>query len=230
MKNFFSFSLLLSFLVSCGDSTSKDNSDKTSSFVIELISNERDSLNLSLLEKTCKEFGLSSSSFYTWKNHLVVFGKIADINGLAEKLTSAFPGQQVKLYNDNFYTFNRATCADTTTAKEWSHTILTANLVEDTLMQKEYLEYHATQFKEWPEVSYGFCNASFQQLLMFKNGRQLMLIISIPKGKSLAELDPKTIENNPRVAEWNSIMRPFQEGIDGTDEGTTWVILEPIVK
>ena len=101
---------------------------------------------------------------------------------------------------------------------------MTANLVADTTLQHQYLEYHRTQFEKWPEISKGFCNANFQQLLVFRNGRQLMLVISIPKGKTLDELNPKTTENNPRVTEWNKIMSKYQEGIEDAPKGTTWVM------
>jgi hypothetical protein len=77
-------------------------------------------------------------------------------------------------------------------------------------------------------VSQEFCNADFQRLLVYKNGRQLMLVISIPKGKTLDELNPKTIENNPRVVEWNKIMSKYQEGIEGTKPGETWVFFEQV--
>jgi hypothetical protein len=106
--------------------------------------------------------------------------------------------------------------------------ILTANLVTGARLQREYLDYHASQFENWPEVSNGFCKADFQQLLLFRNGRQLMLVISIPKGKSLDELNPKTIENNPRGVEWNAIMKKYQEGISGTKPGEVWVFLKPV--
>lgn len=93
-------------------------------------------------------------------------------------------------------------------------------------MQKEYLTYHATQFEKWPEVAKGFCNADFQQLRIFKNGRQLMLVISIPKGVSLDELNPKTTLNNPRVVQWNALMKKYQEGIAGTNPDEVWVFFK----
>lgn len=89
------------------------------------------------------------------------------------------------------------------------------------------MQYHATQYQQWPEVSKGFCNAQFQQLLVYRNGRQLMLVISIPKGASLDALNPKTTENNPRVNDWNKLMAKYQEGIEGTEKGETWVFLKP---
>jgi hypothetical protein len=65
---------------------------------------------------------------------------------------------------------------------------------------------------------------------VFKNGGQLMLIISIPKGASLDKLNPKTTENNPRVNDWNSLMQKYQQGIEGTKPGETWVFLEKVSK
>ncbi|MNR41583.1 L-fucose mutarotase [compost metagenome] len=100
---------------------------------------------------------------------------------------------------------------------------MSTNLVKDKQLQKEYLDHHATQFEKWPEVAKGFCNADFQQLRIFKNGRQLMLVISIPKGASLDELNPRTTLNNPKVDDWNNLMKKYQEGIEGTKPGEVWV-------
>ena len=105
---------------------------------------------------------------------------------------------------------------------------MTANLVDNPVLQHEYMRYHEIQFNEWKEVPQGFCNADFQQVLVFKHDRQLMLVISIPEGKTLDELNPKTEENNPRVKEWNSIMSRFQVRIEDAPEGSTWVIFSEI--
>ena len=55
-----------------------------------------------------------------------------------------------------------------------------------------------------------------------------MLIISIPKGKKLDDLNPKTTENNPRVDEWNSMMKKYQEGIEGSKPDEVWVFFKPM--
>ena len=55
-----------------------------------------------------------------------------------------------------------------------------------------------------------------------------MLVISIPKGKTLDELNPKTVANNTKMVEWNKIMGKYQEGIPGTKKGESWVFLEKI--
>jgi hypothetical protein len=56
----------------------------------------------------------------------------------------------------------------------------------------------------------------------------LILVISIPKGERLDKLNPKTTQNNPRVDDWNKLMSKYQEGIEGTKKGETWVFLRPL--
>lgn len=173
---------------------------------------------------------MDSTAIYQWQNHYVIFSKVQDLGVMQGRIQNNFPEATVKAYHDMFYQYSKAkNCTNKTVAKEWDHILLTANLVADPKLQQEYLDYHATQFEKWPEVSHGFCNADFQQLLIFRNGRQLILVISIPKGESLDKLNPKTAENNPRVNEWNKIMGRYQEGLRGAGEGVKWVFLEKIV-
>jgi len=196
--------------------------------VIEVIGRVGEGISPSRLKSFCKAHHIPTSSIYIWKNHLAIYGQFGKQNRAFQQIKSLFSRAEVKCYKSPFYVFDRKYCPDSTRVKEWTNILLTANLVNDTLLQKEYMQYHATQFQEWPEVSNGFCNADFQQLLVFRNGRQLMLVISIPKGKNLDELNPKTTENNHRVDEWNRRMAKYQEGLSGTAPGEVWVFLQPV--
>ncbi len=172
---------------------------------------------------------MDSAAIYNWQNHYVIFSKVQDLGVMEGRVQNNFPEATVKAYHNMFYEYSKKKhCTDKTTANDWEHIILTANLVNDKKLQHEYLNYHATQFEKWPDVAKGFCNADFQQLLIFKNGRQLVLVISIPKGKTLYELNPKTTENNPKMNEWNKIMGKYQEGIEGTKKGETWVFFKNV--
>ena len=171
---------------------------------------------------------VDKSSVYEWQNHWLIYGELKDLGNLKSKLENLYPRLMLKLYNKPFYNFNRQKYSNMKPAAEWDNIIMTANMVEDTLKQREYLEYHRTQFEKWPEISKGFSHADFQQVLVFRNGRQLMLIISIPKGESLDKLNPKTIENNPRVNTWNQIMKNYQEGIEDAPKGTTWILFKSV--
>ncbi|UFH52689.1 L-rhamnose mutarotase [Spirosoma sp. KNUC1025] len=206
---------------------SKWRINKENPVIVELTAPEGQRINPEQLTKVMVRNKVRPEALYQWQNHYVIFDKVQDVFVLSERLKSAFPTANVKTYYDLFYEFNRNRCSTRPVAGEWKHTILTANLVADTKLQNEYLDYHATQFEKWPEVSDGFCNAQFQQLLLYRNGRQLMLVISVPKGESLDKLNPKTTENNPRVDEWNAQMKKYQEGIPGTKPGEVWVEFKP---
>ena len=176
----------------------------------------------------CSDNKIPMSYVQEWNNRLVIYGAIADPDLLLKDAKLKFKNATATLYKDAFYNFNRATNCGETPVKDWKNIILTANLVKDEKLQNEYLQYHKTQFKEWPEVAQGFCNANFQQLLVFKNERQLMLVISIPKDGNLDELNPKTTENNLKVVQWNELMKKYQEGIPGTKPGEVWVFFNDI--
>lgn len=163
-----------------------------------------------------------------WNNRLIIYANTDQPQQLKDRLAKEYPADQIVLFQKPFYNFNRKYCSDKTVVKKWDNIILSANLVKDPKLQQEYLNYHATQFQKWPEVSQGFCNAGFQQLLVFKTGRQLMLVISIPKGESLDKLNPLTTKNNPRVNDWNNMMKKYQEGIEGTKKGEVWVFFKDI--
>jgi L-rhamnose mutarotase len=196
--------------------------------VVEIIGRGKAPVPTENLLKLCRKYQVPITGVYSWQNHLIAYGKTASIQVLQKNLAAIYAGNEVKFYAAPFYKFDRHYCQDKTTAKQWDNIILTCNLVKDATKQQKYLNYHATQFQQWPEVAQGFCNASFQQLLVFRQGRQLVLVISIPKGASLDELNPKTSLNNPRVDDWNALMKQCQEGLPGTKPGETWVFLKPV--
>ncbi|GAB3010428.1 hypothetical protein GCM10027051_10230 [Niabella terrae] len=196
--------------------------------LIELVFPKKRHSMLAALQRFLADNQLDPSQVYQWKQHYVILGMMADITVLRSRLQKKFPEATVKPYFDCYYRFDRSRCADRSSLELRDHFVLTANLVADPEKQEQYLADHASQFEKWPEVARGFCQAGFQELLCFRNGRQLMLVISVPRGKTLAELDPKTTENNPRVVDWNRRMAQYQEGIEGTRKGETWVFLEKV--
>lgn len=195
---------------------------------IEIFAGVNSNIDREGLRELLSSRKIQNVNTYQWGKHYVVYGKVPDVAVLSDALHNAFREVQVKIYSDPFYEFNRDHCTDKRNAENWDHVLLTANLVKDQKMIDEYLAYHKTQFTKWPEVSEGFCAADFQQLLVYRNGRQLMLVISIPKGESLDKLNPRTTENNPRMVEWNKIMSKYQEGIPGTKPGEVWVFFNEL--
>jgi len=179
-----------------------------------------------LLATELKDFftrqGADSSQVYQWKGYTLL--KTSD--EIAKKLASAwlanYPTIPYKVFNDLFYTFDRSNCAGEK-IKETDFVLLTAQLVEDTAKQEAYYKAHKNQYKEWAEVAAGFCKAGFDEVLVYRNGRQLLLYISFPKGQDFKVIDQLTTKDNPRVVDWNKRMSTYQEGIPGTGKNETWI-------
>ena len=184
-----------------------------------------ESIDTAAVMTTARANGAIKPLLYRWNNHTVLYAKMNQVENLKSVYTKLFPKLKIKAYDKAVYQFSKFENCKCTPASEWEHTLLTCKLVDDPKLQQEYLDYHATQFDKWPEVSRGFCNADFQQLQVFKTDSQLLLIISVPKGKTLTELNPKTTENNPRANDWNELMKKYQTGIEGTKSGEVWVEL-----
>jgi hypothetical protein len=201
------------------------NTATDKSVVLELIFKADNIPGSATLKTFAEENNLRPSDIYSWSNRLVIYTSGLKVESLQQTLKRLNP-TTIKLYDDLIYNFNSKANCGSEPSKEWDNIILSANLVKDKKLQDEYLNYHKTQFEKWPEISKGFCNASFQQLVVYKNDRQLMLIISIPKGESLDKLNPRTTEHNPKVEEWNAIMKKYQEGIAGTKPDEVWVFFK----
>ncbi len=219
------FSILLlcsSLFISCADQSNQEQHK----LIVELVGSVADK---DKIKSIASANGASDVQLYQWNNHLALYTHLNNVEAFKKQINEQFPELKMKVYEKPFYNFSKAErCNNTSVASEWKHILLTANLVENEKYRQEYMEYHRTQFEEWPEIAQGFCNADFQQLLLYRNGRQLMLVISIPADKTLDELNSKTTENNPRVNDWNEIMGKYQEGIEGTKPDEKWVLLEKV--
>lgn len=196
--------------------------------VIELVVTQPDKTTEAQIKKIAAEAGIPEGSLYRWKDHYFIFSVIEKPAAFKTAI-HALQGVTIREYPDYFYAFDRSRCATNDTAGdagEWQHILLTAALVPDTSLQREYMDAHATQFEQWPEVAQGFCRAQFRQLLLYRKDDQLVLVISIPAGKTLDELNPLTTKDNPRVDDWNRQMKKYQTGIPGTDSSEVWVFPE----
>ncbi len=167
--------------------------------------------------------GADVSQLFRWKDYTVLqttdeFGK-----KLAGAWLANYPQVAYKVFNNLFYSFDKSLCGEVSSQSETDYVLLTAELVEDKAKQEAYLLAHQQQYEQWPEVAKGFCQAGFEEVLLYRNDRQLMLYISFPKGKRFEEIDPLTLKDNPRVNEWNKLMGSYQQGIEGTAANETWI-------
>lgn len=187
-----------------------------------------DTTQLETIDSAAIKNALKGDAFYNlvfWKNRAIVYTDSKVVEVISASLMS-IPNTLIETQTDVLYNFNRTWCDSIEDKSIWKNYILSANLVNDSLKQQEYIAAHNTQRDKWPDVAKGFCHANFQQLQIFKIGRQLVLIIRVPAANTLEELDPKTLENNPKMVEWNNRMKDYQTGLPGTKPGETWVFFK----
>lgn len=180
------------------------------------------------LVQICHENGIDQTSVYEYNQHWVVFDQKTKVAQLTKSISEKYPSLCVKHYDTPFYVFDREEHCGQKVKSKSNHILMTASLVADTVKQREYMDYHRLQPELFPEVVNGFCKAGFHQLLLYRSGRQLMLVISIPADSKLDEINHLTTENNPRVTLWNELMSQYQEGIEDAPEGQVWITFETI--
>ncbi len=169
---------------------------------------------------------IDTTNLLKWKNRYAIINlqdtlKEMLVNELQEDKIG-----EVSVYEDIIYRFRRSDCNEVSEKLKLKQYLLTVNLVDDAHKQKEYLEHHSTQAANWPEVVKGFCQEGFQKIDIYKKGRQLMLLISIPQNMDLEQMSRDNARNNPGVAEWDELMSTYQEGISGTRPGEKWVMFK----
>ncbi|WP_216657772.1 L-rhamnose mutarotase [Sphingobacterium shayense] len=183
-------------------------------------------LNEAEIGSFVSRLGGDVSQIYRWKDYTLIMTLKETAKKMQKEWETSYPSIRSTVFDEQFYSFQADQCAAARPVADKDFVLLRAQLVEDEDQQESYLEAHQTQYEKWPEVAQGFCNAGFQQVYVYKQGRQLLLLISFKKGQQFEEIDPLTTKDNPRVAEWNKLMSTYQQGIEGTKEGETWIFFK----
>ena len=102
---------------------------------------------------------------------------------------------------------------------------LTLNLVDDAEVIEKYKEYHRNP---WPEPLAGLGEVGITDMKIFLLGRRMFMYLT-----AVDEFDPdvdfpRYIEQNPEAAEWDELMRTFQERVPEAKEGEWWALMEQV--
>lgn len=106
---------------------------------------------------------------------------------------------------------------------EYVEHVFAVQLLEDSSMIGQYLEYHENI---WPEVETGFRKAGYGNIRLYRFENFVTMIVQVPEGSDLGLMGQISNDSHPRAAEWNRLMEGFQKGLPGTIDGQTWVELK----
>ena len=101
--------------------------------------------------------------------------------------------------------------------------VFAVQLVEDSDMISEYLDYHQNI---WPEVEAGFKKAGYEEIRLYRFENFVTMIVKAPLGSDLNQMGKICNDSHPKVAEWNQLMDGFQKGLPGSQEGQSWAAME----
>lgn len=101
---------------------------------------------------------------------------------------------------------------------------LALDLKEDEALIKAYDEHHKNV---WPEIKESITSAGVENMEIYRTGNRLFMVVEVVDSftfENKAAMDA----NNPKVQEWEQLMRKYQKKIPTAEEGTKWVLLHKI--
>lgn len=98
----------------------------------------------------------------------------------------------------------------------------TIDLVDDPARIAEYVEWHR---RVWPEVVRALRGIGIARMRIWRHGTRLFMVFEAPDGFD-PERDYPRYATDPRVREWDQLMRGFQRRVPGAGEGEGWSPME----
>jgi L-rhamnose mutarotase len=105
--------------------------------------------------------------------------------------------------------------------------VLMVDLKDDSGAIESYRHHHR---HVWPEVVESLKAAGIGQLDIHLLGRRLVMIVELEAGLDLDRVFAKHAASNPRVAEWERLMRSLQQSPPGAPDHQGWVMMEPVFR
>ena len=99
------------------------------------------------------------------------------------------------------------------------------DLKDDPAVVDEYKRWHRAV---WSEVVDGLKSIGISKMKIFLLGRRLFMYLEAPDDFDLARDFPKYVAQSPRAAEWDELMRRFQQPAAGAAPGEWWAAMEEV--
>jgi L-rhamnose mutarotase len=97
-------------------------------------------------------------------------------------------------------------------------------LKNDPEIIRRYEDYHA---HIWPEVLEGTIACGVKRVFIYRFGTLLFMFMEAGDDFDMERDMPKYMAN-PKAAEWDRLMRTFQEPLPGAPQGSTWVEMKEV--
>lgn len=104
--------------------------------------------------------------------------------------------------------------------------LLMVDLKDDPAVIASYTEHHRGV---WPEVLGSLRRAGIAGMEIYILGRRLVMIVDTD-GRDLQSCFAAHVASDPRIAEWESLMKSMQEPPPGAGPGEWWAMMLPVFR
>jgi L-rhamnose mutarotase len=105
--------------------------------------------------------------------------------------------------------------------------VLTINLKDDPSVIEAYRRYHRSV---WPEVLQSLREVGVERMDIHLLGRRLVMVVEMSDGLDFRAALSSHTAASPRVAEWERLMKSFQEPSPDAPAGEWWAVMEPVFR
>jgi L-rhamnose mutarotase len=103
--------------------------------------------------------------------------------------------------------------------------VMTLDLKDDPRGVAAYRRHHR---EIWPEVRKSLLRVGVLRMDIYELERRLVLVMDTRKGFDLRRSFAAHVASHPRCAEWEELMKTFQQAPPGAKPGELWTRMEPI--
>jgi L-rhamnose mutarotase len=104
--------------------------------------------------------------------------------------------------------------------------VLAVDLKDDPSIVASYLEHHQ---RVWPEVLRSLKASGIEGMEIYVLGRRLVMFVDT-NGADLRQSLAAHQASDPRVAEWEALMKSMQEPAPGCLPGEWWAQMQPVFR
>jgi L-rhamnose mutarotase len=105
--------------------------------------------------------------------------------------------------------------------------VLTLDLRQGDGVAEAYCAHHRAI---WPEVARSLRAVGVQALDIYRLERRLVMVLDTADDFDLASGFARHAASDPRCAEWEELMKTFQQPPPGARPGELWTLMEPIFR
>ena len=102
---------------------------------------------------------------------------------------------------------------------------LAIDLKDDPDLIAKYKEHHRNP---WPEPLQGLGEVGVTDMKIFLLCRRMFMYMTTVDDFDADRDFAEYVKKNPRAAEWDELMRTFQEPVAEAKEGEWWALMEPV--